>query len=353
MTLLRVHKPIIGAFTLIALVAMMPISAVSAQNDELTAGQAVTGAISNASYMNVWRYESAGNETISVSVEATSGDLDTTLIVISANLDVLGVNDDIDPANDNFNSAIYNLTIPNADTIFVIVSRFNTQQGTSTGSYRLLLSTDTTAVISDEPVEPPATLTLDKTAIDGDLQDAFDHLIALGVIPDWKGTIAFKIPDGAFVESFRTDENQLFFPIGQDYRAADVIIRSDFIWDADDDDVACGIAFRAQNNGNAYAVYVGRPGWVELGRWENNGEDWVSLASWDAPDLNPRNGGKNNLVITAVDDEFHIFVNYELVGVVTDSEISGAGEFYVSLYKEKVKHLRCEFPALWVITQDQ
>lgn len=351
----------LGGLLLVLLIAIVPASTALAQESGLVAGQAATGTITDANYMNVWRYESPGNETINVAVEATSGNLDTTLVVISSSLDVLAVNDDIDPSNGNFNSAISGLVIPNADTIFVIVSRYDTQAGSSTGAYRVLLTTGsgggmiTTGGTTGGSTTggQTGTLTLDQAVIDGKLQDAFDHLIALGVIPDWSGTIGINIPDNAFLESFRADEHQLFMRVGQGYRAADVIIRTDFIWNGDDDVVACGVAFRTQGNGNAYTVYVGREGWAELGRWENSGDDWVSLGVWDVTGLNTRNGGKNNLVITAVDDQFHVFVNYELIATATDRTITGNGEFYLALYKEDAAHLRCDYPGFWVITQDQ
>ncbi|MCZ7547287.1 MAG: hypothetical protein M5R40_28875 [Anaerolineae bacterium] len=215
----------LGGLLLVLLIAIVPASTALAQESGLVAGQAATGTITDANYMNVWRYESPGNETINVAVEATSGNLDTTLVVISSSLDVLAVNDDIDPSNGNFNSAISGLIIPNADTIFVIVSRYDTQAGSTTGAYRVLLTTGsgggmiTTGGTTGGSTTggQTGTLTLDQALIDGKLQDAFDHLIALGVIPDWDGTIGINIPDNAFLESFRADEHQLFMRVGQGY----------------------------------------------------------------------------------------------------------------------------------------
>ncbi len=352
----RALKPFAWMLMLALLATIVPVSAASAQGNALTPGQAVTGTINDANYMEVWRYQSPGNETINVSVEATSGDLDTTLVIISANMDVLGINDDIDASNDNFNSAVNGLFIPNPDTIFVIVSRFDTQAGASTGSYRLLLTTGAaTNIISSEPIEEPSILVLDADAIDGGMQSAFDHLIAMEVIPDWDGTIGINIPEGAFIEGSRRDTNPfLFMRLGQGYEAADVIIHSDVVWRGEDDTMACGFAFRVQNNSDGYGVYLSREGWVELGFLpKGEGADWESIGNWTVPDLNPRDGGENSVLITAVDDEFHIFVNYVLVGTATDSRLSGAGEFYMSVLKDAGVTARCDFNNYWVITQDQ
>lgn len=105
-------------------------------------GDTVEASISDAQVFQYYEFEGAGGQAIRAEVTATSGDLDTilTLAVLDENgeLNVLIEADDI--AENNTNSVIDGFELPFDDTYLLIVSRFNGEDGPSTGDFTLTLT---------------------------------------------------------------------------------------------------------------------------------------------------------------------------------------------------------------------
>lgn len=340
-------------WVLLALMLALSSILTLAQEEENTieAGQTVTGTINNDDYFDVWRYASPGNERINVRVETTGGDLDTSLAVITAELEAVGISDDIDSEAGNYNSAVTGLTIPYPDTVLILVTRFATEQGTSAGSYslRLTVAPVPLATAGESELGSPPAIILEPSKIQTGPEDAWQHLINKDVIPDWQGSLVVEIPDGATLESQRTTPFT-FLVIGKDIQTANVIMHSNITWRGNGDTQACGLVFRKQPNGDAYTVYLGKGGWLDFGFIpQGQTEDWFSIASWDVENLATGDGNQNDLLVTAVENTFSFFVNYELIGAVIDDQIMDTGQLYISTLRDDNSQVNCNFGDYWVI----
>ncbi len=117
----------------------------------------LTGTISDAAPEQRFAIDLFANETIFVTAEATSGDLDTLLTIVDAGQRVLAQNDDYNPQV-SLNSAL-TFTSAAAGTYYFVVSRYEGAAGDSSGDFVLSVYRDAAA---DEAIsaagEPAGTL---------------------------------------------------------------------------------------------------------------------------------------------------------------------------------------------------
>jgi hypothetical protein len=137
-------KTIVGVLLLFALasVVFVPHRAAEAQSlcnssNTVSIPTTVTGSITNAAYITFYCFEGTAGQTITVEVEATSGNLDTYLGLADETGERVFVEDD--DGGEGTNSAFtYELT--ETRTYMIIVTRFNLDEGTSAGDFALTVS---------------------------------------------------------------------------------------------------------------------------------------------------------------------------------------------------------------------
>ena len=100
----------------------------------------VEGTITNQISARYYRLEARQNDVISLRMERTSSNLDTFLAITDADGNELITNDDIEPGFQN--SRIDNFLIPANGTYFIIATRYEREDGLTTGEYRLILDSD-------------------------------------------------------------------------------------------------------------------------------------------------------------------------------------------------------------------
>ncbi|MCS7070803.1 MAG: PPC domain-containing protein, partial [Anaerolinea sp.] len=117
----------------------------------------LTGTINDAAPEQIFAIDLFANETIFVTAEATSGDLDTVLTIADAGQRVLAQNDDYNPQV-SLDSAL-TFTSASAGTYYFVVSRYDGAAGESSGDFVLSIYRDAAA---DEAInaagEPAGTL---------------------------------------------------------------------------------------------------------------------------------------------------------------------------------------------------
>jgi hypothetical protein len=103
----------------------------------------VTGAIFEEQDYVVYSFEAEANEIISVSMGATSRNLDTLVQLVDPNGNLLAVNDD---TGDSTNSVIPNARILQTGTYLVVASRYGKQFGGTEGEFTLIVTESTGAL---------------------------------------------------------------------------------------------------------------------------------------------------------------------------------------------------------------
>ncbi|MFN8371655.1 MAG: PPC domain-containing protein [Anaerolineae bacterium] len=132
-----------------------PTPTVPAGPIPLNYGDHVQGEISNQTPELRYTFNGSQGDIVNISMTANDGDLDTYLLLLAANGEKLTENDDIVSGNTNSQIAAY--TLPSEGTYTIVATRYQREQGTTTGTFELVLETGAPdsrpVVMVDEPVE--------------------------------------------------------------------------------------------------------------------------------------------------------------------------------------------------------
>src|SRR5262249_3820854 len=103
----------------------------------LAAGSSIEGNINNIVPAVRYRFDANANDSVTISMDATSGDLDPFLLLYQADGALVAQNDDAQSGVRNSQIAI---TLNQGGTYIVEATRFQQTEGTSTGTFRLTLA---------------------------------------------------------------------------------------------------------------------------------------------------------------------------------------------------------------------
>ncbi len=122
--------------------------------DNLDPGNApveiVDGVITNTTFYQLWTVDAAAGETMTLTLETTSGNLDAYLGLLTPNQDTVLAEDDDSLGGTN---AKITYTFPTAGDYVILATRYDLANGDTTGNYRL------TAYRGGTPAQPTATPT--------------------------------------------------------------------------------------------------------------------------------------------------------------------------------------------------
>ncbi|MBC7872118.1 MAG: PPC domain-containing protein [Chitinophagaceae bacterium] len=113
-----------------------------------------SSAISDTQLARFYKFEGEANQIVTISMEATSGNLDPLLILLDPAGREIARNDDQEQGD--LNSLIDNITLPETGVYTIIASHFFQNYGTSTGNFDLQLSPgrgDSIVTIFSQPIE--------------------------------------------------------------------------------------------------------------------------------------------------------------------------------------------------------
>ncbi len=148
----------------------------------LTYGQTVTGRLDDANYQVDYRFSGQAGDVISVLAMATSGDLDTTVLITAPTGEFVAFNDDFN----DLDAAVVGVTLPQDGIYTLTVGRFMGLNGTSSGSYELRL------------VEGTDLFGISDTTVDTDTSTATN---ATSEVIEFSGTISSESPTQNFTFS--------------------------------------------------------------------------------------------------------------------------------------------------------
>lgn len=121
-----------GAFTLV----LTRGSAEGLADTTLSYGDTVTGRLDNQTYQINYRFEGQQGDVVTVIIFATSGNLDTTLLMSDPNGEFLAFNDDYN----NLDSALIDVVLPQDGLYTISASRYLGLNGDSSGDFEMSLS---------------------------------------------------------------------------------------------------------------------------------------------------------------------------------------------------------------------
>jgi hypothetical protein len=133
-------------------------SSPTANNPPATNGQMlVSGTLDDTHYTHFWDFDVVAGDTATITMDAASGDLDSFLVLLDANNNVIAYDDDSDGGK---NARLANLKFPQTGTYTVAATRYAQAQGYTSGTYNLSIQYDvgagnsapTTAANNNPPV---------------------------------------------------------------------------------------------------------------------------------------------------------------------------------------------------------
>ena len=96
----------------------------------------VSGQLDNTKFVHFWDFDVQAGDTVTITMRATSGGLDSFLIILDANNQIMAYDDDSGGGKD---AQVRNLKFSQAGTYTVAATRFSQAQGNTTGSYTLTI----------------------------------------------------------------------------------------------------------------------------------------------------------------------------------------------------------------------
>src|SRR5262249_53893048 len=110
-------------------------------------------------YVHYWDFDVVAGDTVTITMSASSGDLDSFLVLLDAQNHILAYDDD--SAGDK-NATLAHLSFPQAGTFTVPATPYAQAQGYTTGTYTLSIQYDVGAASG-----APVTVTLNQPMFDG------------------------------------------------------------------------------------------------------------------------------------------------------------------------------------------
>lgn len=111
-------------------------------------GTVVEGELDNASYQRYYRFEARQNDIVTIAMSRLSNNIDTFIALTDSNLQELAEDDD---GGEGQNSLLDSYRIPADGTYYIIATRYERADGTTSGRFRLELDSQGNAFASVPP----------------------------------------------------------------------------------------------------------------------------------------------------------------------------------------------------------
>lgn len=132
-------------------------------------GDVVGAALDDGNSYRAYVFEAAAGDVVILTMENYGGDLDPMILLLDAGLNTIAQHDDI-VEGENRNSRL-EYTIPTAGYYAVLATRFEGEDGTTTGNYRLTFTSPNGSAPSQTSELLPADLLLPGETVQGQLTD--------------------------------------------------------------------------------------------------------------------------------------------------------------------------------------
>lgn len=121
-----------------------PFADLQAEAEPISLGDTVSGTIFEEQDYQVYSFDAAANDVVTIDAQRTNGSLDTLLQLVGPNGTLIQVNDD--RGDGTTNSLISNATLVNPGTYYIVATRYGKDLGGTEGEYELTLSGTETVV---------------------------------------------------------------------------------------------------------------------------------------------------------------------------------------------------------------
>lgn len=130
-------------------------------------GEGVEGEITNDAFAQVYCFEGSAGDSVTISMQATDGDLDTYLLLTDSVLDETFAENDDNTAVRGSTDSLIAFTLPQDGAYLIVATRLGTERGDSEGTYALELTLGEAAAQAEDDPTPTPTPTSSATPTEG------------------------------------------------------------------------------------------------------------------------------------------------------------------------------------------
>jgi hypothetical protein len=199
---------------------------------------------------------------------------------------------------------------------------------------------------ADESANAPVTIPTKLVRWQQTAIPILEELLAARLIPNM-GKPGLEEKD-AFVSN--NTKTIILQPMAKSVSFTDLVYSADIIWESNNENIACGLEFRASDDKNFTIVYIDRKGgYGILQRSEKEG-DVASLYNL-AAQITRDNRAVNRVTVIAIGNALIVYINGVYITHVNVKQASGIT--YIAAYNYEQASSLCQFKNVWLRAFDQ
>lgn len=292
-------------------------------------GSAVKGTIDDTQIFWVYTYQGAMGDQLTINLEGEES-LVPSIIVASADQNAQGPLK-VSNARAGTSKVTMNVALPANGDYFVVATRVNQRQGTSSGKFTMSLAV-TTLPVEVQTGSDPVKIIKSMQA---------DNLVPQG------GKLLFRLPSGTFARDSKAPGQMV--PVGNKLQAKDFVLQFQVNWTTAGDASGCGMAFRKSGTRDVTFVLLTNDKKVALA--QRQGSRALINFFQDTDLFTPKQLA--TVTVIAIGDKVTVYLNGQFVTSEQGKAVRGSFEADLFNVEGNATVTYCLFPSGWVWTFDQ
>lgn len=191
-------------------------------------------------------------------------------------------------------------------------------------------------------IVPPRLMHWQQTAL-----SILEELLAARIIPSI-GKPGLDVAD-AFVTN-NTAKGIVVQPLARSISFTDLVYTADVSWESNNENIACGMEFRAADDKNFSIVYLDRKGGFGILQRSEKDGDIVSMYNLSDA-IKKDNRATNRVTIIAIGNSLMVYINGGLVANMNGKQV--AGSTFIAAYNYERASSVCQFKNVWLRAFDR
>jgi hypothetical protein len=292
-------------------------------------GSTVKGTIDDTQIFWVYVYEGAMGDQLTITLEGEEG-LVPSIIVASTDQNAQGPLK-VSNARAGTSKVTMNVALPANGEYFVVATRVNQRQGTSSGKFSMTLAVTTLPSeiqTGIDPVKIVKSLQADKLVPEG-------------------GKLLFRLPQGTYARDSKAPGQMI--PVGNKLQAKDFVLQFQVNWTTAGEASGCGMAFRKSGTRDVTFVLLTNDRKIAL--VQRQGSRALINFFQDTDLFTPKQVA--TVTVIAIGDKVTVYLNGQFVTSEVGRAVRGSFEADLFNVEGNTTVTYCLFPSGWVWTFDQ
>jgi hypothetical protein len=292
-------------------------------------GSTVQGTIDDTQIFWVYTYDGAMGDQLTITLEGEEG-LVPSIVIASTDQNAQGPLK-VSNARAGTSKVTMNVALPANGEYFVVATRVNQRQGTSSGKFTMTLAVTTLPAeiqTGADPVKIVKSLQADKLVPEG-------------------GKLLFRLPQGTYARDSKAPGQMI--PVGNKLQAKDFVLQFQVNWTTAGEASGCGMTFRKSGTRDVTFVLLTNDRKIAL--VQRQGSRALINFFQDTDLFTPRQVA--TVTVIAIGDKVTVYLNGQFVTSEVGKAVRGSFEADLFNVEGNTTVTYCLFPSGWVWTFDQ